>query len=252
MIRRLLTKLKDGYRGNNLDPRPEWFMRDLGTFVNLIRTEDSERFDPERIEILPFLNDKTSTTSFDTHYIYHPAWAARVLKGISPSLHIDIGSTLHFSTLLSAFIPTRFYDYRPAYLNLTGLSSETADLTNLIFEDNTIETLSCMHTIEHVGLGRYGDHLDAKGDLKAMKELQRVVRPGGSLLLVTPVGKQKILFNGHRIYSFETITQAFDKMALVEFSLIPDNALEIGMIFNCPTETVKQQDYGCGCFWFRK
>ncbi len=46
---------------------------------------------------------------------------------------------------------------------------------------------SCMHTIEHIGLGRYGDPLDAVGDQTALSELQRVVAPGGSLLIVVPV-----------------------------------------------------------------
>jgi hypothetical protein len=45
---------------------------------------------------------------------------------------------------------------------------------------------------------------------------------------VTPVGKPKIIFNGHRVYSYEQIIQAFDEMKLVEFSLIPDNTVEQG------------------------
>src|SRR6266513_2577652 len=58
--------------------------------------------------ILPVLNENTSKTNFDTHYIYHPAWAARIVKDINPSKHIDISSTLHFCTQLSAFVPTEF------------------------------------------------------------------------------------------------------------------------------------------------
>ncbi|MFA5022982.1 MAG: hypothetical protein WC537_01800, partial [Candidatus Paceibacterota bacterium] len=53
------------------------------------------------------LDDKTALTNFDSHYIYHPAWAARVLAQTKPEEHIDISSTLHFSTLVSAFIPTK-------------------------------------------------------------------------------------------------------------------------------------------------
>ncbi|NDC42314.1 MAG: DUF268 domain-containing protein, partial [Chitinophagia bacterium] len=56
----------------------------------------------------------------------------------------------------------------------------------LPFESDSIPSLSCMHTIEHVGLGRYGDQLDPQGDLKAIAELKRVVQPGGDLLFVTP------------------------------------------------------------------
>src|SRR3989344_3526648 len=58
----------------------------------------------------PQLFDKTGKTPFDPHYLYHPAWAARVLAQTKPQLHIDISSILSFSTIISAFIPVRFYD----------------------------------------------------------------------------------------------------------------------------------------------
>lgn len=120
-------------------------------------------------DLFPCLNDNTEYTGFDAHYIYHPAWAARIVKQISPSIHIDISSTLHFCSILSAFIPVKFYDYRPAILDLDNLNSLKADLMNLPFEDNSIESISCMHTVEHIGLGRYGDPLDPMGDIKAIK-----------------------------------------------------------------------------------
>ncbi len=150
-------------------------------------------------------DDNTSETHFDTHYIYHLAWAARKVKEINPEFHIDISSSLHFCTMLSAFIPVKFYDYRPAYLNLSNLESKKADLMALPFEDSSINCLSCMHTVEHVGLGRYGDPLDYDGDLKAISELKRVVAKDGFLLFVVPVGKSKIMFNAHRIYDYEVL-----------------------------------------------
>ena len=81
----------------------------------------------------------------------------------------------------------------------------SADLTQLHFESESIESLSCLHTVEHIGLGRYGDPIDYDGDLKAIRELKRVVVKGGSILFVVPVGKPKIIFNAHRIYSYEQI-----------------------------------------------
>ncbi|HUC80439.1 MAG TPA: DUF268 domain-containing protein [Flavisolibacter sp.] len=203
-------------------------------------------------DIFPFVQDKTGDTLFDTHYIYHPAWATRIVKEINPAKHIDISSTLHFSTQLSAFIPTEFYDYRPAHVKLSGLKSGAADLCRLHFPDDSIESLSCMHTVEHIGLGRYGDPIDPRGDLSAIKELQRVLKPGGNFLFVTPVGKPRVQFNAHRVYSYEQITGLFNQLKLVEFSLIPDNALEVGMIKNADPGLVKEQIYGCGCFWFTK
>ena len=55
-------------------------------------------------------------------------------------------------------------------------------------------------SFEHDGLGRYGDPLDAEGDLKAMGLMRRIVKPGGLLYLSVPLGRDKVVFNIHRIY----------------------------------------------------
>jgi SAM-dependent methyltransferase len=214
-----------------------------------LKGKDDKRFSLKLKDLYPCLKDRVTTTPFDHHYTYHPAWAARVLAQIKPKEHIDISSIISFSTIVSAFIPVRFYDYRPAILNLSNLKSDFADLKALPFENNSIHSLSCMHTIEHIGLGRYGDELDIAGDLKAIEELKRVVKQGGNLLFVTPVGKPRIEFNAHRIYSYEQIIEYFHPLALKEFSLIPDNG---GLIENADPSLVNKQTYGCGCFWFVK
>jgi SAM-dependent methyltransferase len=200
----------------------------------------------------PCLGDDTATTGFDRHYVYHTAWAARVLSKMRPAEHVDISSFLYFSALVSAFIPVKFYDYRPVKLNLSGFSSDSADLLHLPFPDNNIKSLSCMHVVEHVGLGRYGDSIDPDGDLKAIAELKRVIAPGGHLLFVVPIGNPKLMFNAHRIYSYEQICQYFSDMELVEFTLISGRDNSTGLILNPPSDFIAQEKYGCGCFLFKK
>jgi len=200
----------------------------------------------------PCLLDNTSSTGYEPHYTYHPAWAARIISKNKPSLHVDFSSILHFSTLISAFVSVDFYDYRPANINLNNLRAKKGDLTAMPFPDNSIESLSCMHTVEHIGLGRYGDLMDPNGDLKAIAELKRVLAPGGSLIFVVPIGRPRIEFNAHRIYSYNMILDYFSDLELKEFSLIPDNALEVGMILNASINLANTQEYGCGCFWFIK
>jgi len=164
-------------------------------------------------------------------------------------LHVDVGSTLAFCTLVSAFVPIKFLDFRPASIRLTGLATQPGNLMALPFDDRSVESISCMHVIEHVGLGRYGDPLDPDGHVRAMRELERVVRPGGSLLLVTPVGRPRVSFNAHRVFAYEQILESLVELRLKSFSLIPDDPTT-GLIDYADPALVCQQDYGCGCFWF--
>ena len=97
-----------------------------------------------------------------------------------------------------------------------------------------------MHTIEHIGLGRYGDEINPVADLIAISELKRVTIKNGTLLLVVPVGKPKIVYNAHRIYSYDMVMNMMEGFYLKEFSMVYDNCDFIN------------KTYGCGCFWFIK
>ncbi len=227
------------------------FSAELRAFEQMAR-ESVQRFEFSRADLYPRMTDATATTGFDRHYVFHPAWAARILAETNPDQHVDVSSTLYFCSLVSAFIPLKFYDYRPANLNLDNLTSESADLLALPFPSGSVKSLSCMHTIEHVGLGRYGDELDYDGDLKAMAELERVLAPGGNLLFVVPVGRARIIFNAHRIYAYDQIIKAFGGLTLKEFALIPESASDGGLIRDASPELANAQLYGCGCFWFQK
>jgi SAM-dependent methyltransferase len=211
-----------------------------------------QRFSIALRDLYPCISDKTATTAFDRHYIYHPAWAARVLAQTRPEWHVDISSSLSFCTLVSAFIPVRFYDYRPAELRLSHLTSTPADICALPFPDASVHSISCMHVVEHIGLGRYGDPIDPSGDLKAIAELKRVLAPGGNLLFVVPVGRPRIMFNAHRIYSYGQIIDYFSELMLIEFALIPDCPADGGLISNASKEQADSQSYACGCFWFTR
>jgi len=198
-----------------------------------------------------YLNDKTSTTPFDAHYLYHTSWAARQLRFINPKEHVDISSSLYFVGLASAIVPITHYDYRPPEFEIDGVTCKAGDLMALPFADDSVESLSCMHVIEHIGLGRYGDPLDPCGDQKAAAELQRVLAPGGHFLFVTPVGRPRVCFNAHRIYSFEMVIKLFPGLKLEEWALVKDDP-SAGLVPKPTPDVIDAQSYGCGCFRFSK
>lgn len=187
---------------------------------------------------------------FEPHYTYHTAWAARVLAATRPEKHIDIASSLSFIVNVSAFVPITFYDYRTVPLCLSNVECLAADITSLPFPDNSIASLSSMHAVEHIGLERYGDAFDPQGDLKAMRELARVLGVNGRLLFVVPVsGDARIEYNAHRVYRYAQIIESFSTLALENFSLITDDRQ---FIERAVEEQANQQRWGCGCFLFRK
>lgn len=207
---------------------------------------------PEWKDRMPCLNDRTGITTYEPHYTYHLAWAARMLQQIKPEYHVDISSSISFATICSAFVPIKFFDYRPLQINLSNLSPGEANLLNLPFADNSIISLSCMHVIEHIGLGRYGDEIDVNGDRKAIAELIRVLQVGGYLLLVFPMGKPRIQFNAHRIYSYDQAMQYLKPLSVKRFEFVPDDFQRHGLLSSPEKGFVDKQKWGCGCFLLTK
>jgi SAM-dependent methyltransferase len=223
----------------------------LPEYLSFRGKDRSRRFPAPLSAANPQLFDRTFATGFDRHYVYHTSWAARVLAETRPERHVDVSSSLYFGGIVSAFVPVDFYDYRPADLELPGFSSNRGDLTALPFPDGSVPSLSCMHTVEHVGLGRYGDPVDPDGDVKAARELARVLSPGGALLFVVPAAEKPLIeFNAHRIYSYAAVLDLFPGLVLKEFSLIPEHAGPL--IRNADPKLLAGESYACGCFVFTK
>ncbi|HXX74289.1 MAG TPA: DUF268 domain-containing protein [Nitrospiraceae bacterium] len=197
----------------------------------------------------PCLSDRLAQTPFDPHYFYQAAWLARRIREVSAPWHIDVGSSVMMVNVLSAITKTVFVDYRPLRVQLSHLHPIAGDITRLPFADASIPSLSCLHVLEHVGLGRYGDPLDPQGSTKGASELQRVLKPGGQLYLSVPVGRQKVYFNAHRVFAPRAIQSFVPALRLKSFSLVDDAGR-----FNeqVSLESASGLDYGCGMFEFVK
>jgi hypothetical protein len=200
-------------------------------------------------ELYPCLTDRTLRTPFDPHYFYQGAWIARCLVRDRPDFHVDIGSSVLTLSVLSGMVETVFVDYRPVATRLSGFSSLAADIIHLPFATGSIKSISCLHVIEHIGLGRYGDTLDPEGSSKAASELLRVLKPGGRLYLSVPIGRARVCFNAHRVFDPETIKRYFSALRLLEFSFVDDE----GQFREYQDASVAARcEYGCGMFVFEK
>jgi SAM-dependent methyltransferase len=93
---------------------------------------------------------------------------------------------------------------------------------DLPFADGSLESVSCLHVAEHIGLGRYGDPLDPLGTRNAAAELRRVLAPGGQLLFSLPVGRPRVESNAHRVHDPLEVRSWFADLELVEFAGVDD------------------------------
>lgn len=204
---------------------------------------------PGLADMQPCLGDWTSHTPFDAHYFYQGAWLARRLASHAPAKHTDIGSSVLTIGVLSAQVETVFVDFRPIKANLSGLTPLAGNILDLSFADGAISSVSCLHVIEHIGLGRYGDPIDPMGSRKAAVELQRIMASGGKLYLSLPVGRERVCFNAHRVHAPTTVLEMFAQMKLLEFSWVDD----AGQFHQAtPVSDAGQQEYACGMFLFEK
>lgn len=71
-------------------------------------------------------------------------------------------------------------------------------------------------SVEHSGLGRYGEALDPDGDIAAMQELHDKLKIGGICFLAVPVGIDRILWNAHRVYGVHRFNALVQKFSIID------------------------------------
>lgn len=163
---------------------------------------------------LPIFNEWDQSAGSLGAYFYQDQAVARWIHQAQPIRHVDVGSRIDgFIGSLSIFREVEVIDIRVQPRKISNVHFHQLNLMDELPEKwiECTDSLSCLHTIEHFGLGRYGDPLDPDGYLKGLKQLKRMVKPGGRIYLSTPIGPQRIEFNAHRIFSPKTLLSWFQE-----------------------------------------
>jgi SAM-dependent methyltransferase len=162
--------------------------------------------------LYPCLNDATSETNIEPIYFYQDTWAFEQILKNKPTKHVDIGSQHKFVAFLSKVVELTMVDIRPLSLPLDTIQFEKGSITELPFEDNSIQSLSSLCVVEHIGLGRYGDPLDPYGSEKSLNEITRVLQPEGFFYFSVPVSDKEIVaFNAGRIFNHDRLLTELDQ-----------------------------------------
>ena len=197
----------------------------------------------------PQLFDRTPGSPFDPHYLYQDAWAAREIHERAPGRHVDVGSRITFVAGLAAFVPVTFVDLRPLDADVPNLDSVAGDVLDLPFDDQSVESLSCLHVAEHIGLGRYGDPLNPHGTRDAARELARVLAPGGWLYFGLPIGQPRTNFNAHRVHDPLDVVAMFPELELAGFAAVDDAGR-----YHEPADPAdyREASWSCGLYRFTR
>lgn len=203
----------------------------------------------------PIYTDKFAQAGNIGSYFWQDLWAARKIFEKNPEQHYDIGSRVDgfISHLLSFRKNINLIDIRPLARNIDGLNfiqSDATDLKNIL--DNSIESLSALCSLEHFGLGRYGDSVDPDACYKCFDAISDKVKQGGNLYISVPIGKEHVEFNAHRVFYATTIVESFSRFELIEFSSTSNGYIEYNVELNKYDEEILFGGGRFGLFHLRK
>ena len=190
-------------------------------------------------------------------YFWQDLYVARKINAANPQKHVDIGSSVEgFVAHVASFREIEVFDIRPITARIPGVTFKQADLmTSDGGVTNYCDSLSCLHALEHFGLGRYGDRIDPTGYESGIRNMASIVCPGGVFYLSVPVGIERVEFNAHRVFHPNTIVDIAkkNKLLLREFSIFSSDK---GLVETDATyetlSAIGQGRYCLGIFTFVK
>jgi SAM-dependent methyltransferase len=166
-----------------------------------------------RLEFGPCLHDwYEEGGATRNEYFWQDLLVARMIFESKPEKHVDIGSRLDgFVAHVASFRNIEVFDLRPITAQIPGVIFKQADLMKPVEGmEGYCDSLSCLHALEHFGLGRYGDPIDPKGFERGLAHMARLLRRDGVFYLSVPIGIDRVEFNAHRVFD----PQVFIRLAL--------------------------------------
>jgi hypothetical protein len=193
------------------------------------------------------------------HYFHQDIYVAREIYRNNPSKHYDIGSRIDgFISHLAVFRQVEVFDIRELESSDPNIHFHKLNILDTVAVSGMaqVSSLSCLHTTEHFGLGRYGDPIDFDGWLVGLQNMTSLVATGGTFYFSTPISaQQRIVFNAHRIFDPQFLTVYFQQnFEIVRTAAIRDSGmLDLTADFKS-AEFLRsfKDDYACGIWILRK
>lgn len=203
----------------------------------------------------PILKEKYTYAGTIGNYFWQDLWAARLIVKTGVKNHFDIGSRLDgfIAHLLAADIDVTMIDVRKFPGEVERLHTIVDDATTLHqIPDESIESMSALCSLEHFGLGRYGDPIDPEACFKCFENIQKKLKKGGKLYISLPIGKERVEFNAHRVFYASTVVDCFSTLKLEEFSCTSEGKIEYNVDVHKYDDDNHNGEHRYGLFAFVK
>jgi hypothetical protein len=193
----------------------------------------------------------------NNEYFWQDLHVAQKIFLANPQRHVDVGSRLDgFVAHVAAFRQIEVFDIRPVSTVIPGVIFRQADLMNPQgLQTVSCDSVSCLHALEHFGLGRYGDPIDADGHATGLRHLAQLLVPAGTLYLAVPVGRARVAFNANRVFDPADLLRlaAADGLTLVSLVwLEPGQLPAVSAHLEADLHYLSGRDYALGIFTFSK
>ena len=177
--------------------------------------------------LYPFYKDKKGAAgALGFHYFYQDLYVAQRIFENNPNRHIDIGSSINgFVAHVASFRKIEVYDIRPLNDLIPNVQFKQVDIMQLDEDEiDSTDSISCLHALEHFGLGRYGDPICYDGYWQGFLNIHKILKRNGKFYFSVPLGRQKVDFHAHRIFSLRYLLEMINPFyEIVNFSYIDDN-----------------------------
>ena len=212
--------------------------------------------------LMPCLHDRYEeggTTK--SEYFWQDLLVARWIHEAAPVKHVDVGSRVDgFIAHVASFREIEVIDVRPISTVIPGIVFKQADLMNLgslraCQWGGYCDSLSCLHALEHFGLGRYGDPINPLGYQQGIENMAQLLMPGGTFYLSTPIGKEQVEFNANWVFDPRTIIRIANTCGLYLKDLViftPMQGVQKIPVDDDELSRLAEKSYSLGIFTFIK
>jgi hypothetical protein len=210
------------------------------------------------MELHPCLHDwyeEGGTTK--SEYFWQDLLVAKMIFATNPKKHVDVGSRVDgFVAHVASFRDLEVFDIRPISTQIPGVVFKQADLMNPLTETKEYcDSLSCLHALEHFGLGRYGDPVDPKGFEGGLANMASILKQDGLFYLSVPIGVERVEFNANRVFDPRILISLAKQNSLniIELTLIHsgDNVEKVALDEK-NLDSIAAERYALGVFTFQK